>query len=177
MILETAQGLLFENGIQGFTLLEVARRAGVPKSTVYRRWRSRRALLAAALENLATQGAQLPNTGTLRGDLVEAVEIQMAELNAEGRAFARIGLEAAGDDELGPIVRDALRRRRQAFFPVFQRAIARGELRPDIDLDAALDLVFGAVLSRMVSQRTDVEPGDAGKIVDRALRGLSHLSE
>ena len=48
-ILDAARSVLAESGIRGFSLLEVARRAGVPKSTVYRRWRTKRELLAAAL--------------------------------------------------------------------------------------------------------------------------------
>jgi tetracycline repressor-like protein len=67
----------------------------------------------------------------------------------------------------------ALEARRKNFHPVFQRAIARGELRPDIDFDAVLDLVFGAALSRLVSQRASAEPGVAEAIVDRAIRGLN----
>lgn len=172
-ILEAAYGLVLEQGVRGFTLLEVARRAGVPKSTVYRRWPSRRDMLAAALGGVINQTGEPPNTGSLRGDLLQAVTIQLQQLNGEARALILLGLETEDDDELRPVVWDALERRRKNFHAVFQRAIARGELRPEIDFDAALDLVFGAALSRMISQRGSTDPAVAEAIVDRAIRGLT----
>lgn len=172
-ILDAACGLLLEQGIHGFTLLEVARRAGVPKSTVYRRWPSRRDMLGAALAGTLEKTVEPPNTGTLRGDLVEAVKLQMEMLNGESRAMVRLGLDVADDDELGPMVWWALERRRKNFHPMLQRAIVRGELRSEIDFDAALDLVFGAALSRVISQRDTSDPAVAEAIVDRAIRGLN----
>lgn len=172
-ILDASCGLLLEQGIHGFTLLEVARRAGVPKSTVYRRWPSRRDMLAAALAALLEKTEEPPNTGSLRGDLLESVKIQIDVLNGESRALLRLGLDVNDDDELAAVVWAALDRRRKNYHPVLQRAIARGELRPDIDFDAVLDLVFGAPLSRVISQRDTSAPGVAEAIVDRAIRGLN----
>ena len=172
-ILDAACGLLLEQGIHGFTLLEVARRAGVPKSTVYRRWPSRRDMLAAALAALLEKTVEPPNTGSLRGDLLASVKLQMEILNGEARALVRLGLDVADDDELRPVVWEALERRRKNFHPVLQRAVARGELRPEIDFDAVLDLVFGAALSRVISQRDTSGPSVAEAIVDGAIRGLN----
>lgn len=175
-ILDAARTVLLEQGIRAFTLLEVARRAGVPKTTVYRRWPSRKDMLTAALAHVVNQDGQPPDTGTLRGDLIAAVKIQIEMIDSQARALARLGLEADDDDELRPVVRDAYDRRRRAFYPVLERAVTRGELRPEIDFDAALDLVFGAILSRVVSQRGDVAPGLAEATVDRVLKGLSNSS-
>jgi len=164
-ILDAACGLLLEQGIHGFTLLECARRAGVPKSTVYRRWPSRRDMLAAALAGLVEKTVEPPDTGTFRGDLLASVTLQMEMLNGEARALVRLGLDVADDDEL--------ERRRKNFHPVLQRAIARGELRPEVDFDAVLDLVFGAAMSRVISQRDTSDPAVAEAIVDGAMRGLN----
>jgi AcrR family transcriptional regulator len=172
-ILDAACGLLLEQGIHGFTLLEVARRAGVPKSTVYRRWPSRRDMLSAALAAFLEKTVEPPNTGSLRGDLLASVKLQMEILNGEARALVRLGLDVADDDELRPVVWEALERRRKNFHPVLQRAVERGELRPEIDFDAVLDLVFGAALSRVVSQRDTSDPSVAEAIVDGAIRGLN----
>jgi AcrR family transcriptional regulator len=170
-ILDAARAVLLEQGIRAFSLLEVARRAGVPKTTVYRRWSSRKEMLAAALTHVMNEADALPDTGSLRGDLVASVKAQLDSLDREARALARLGLEAEDDDELRPIVREAFDRRRRTFYLMLQRAIGRGELRPDVDFDATLDLVFGAVLSRAVSQRGDLS-GVAEAMVDGALRGL-----
>jgi len=172
-ILDAACGLLLEQGVHGFTLLEVARRAGVPKSTVYRRWPSRRDMLASALAGLVEKTVEPPNTGSFRGDLLASVKLQMEMLSGEARALVRLGLDVADDDELRPVVSEALDRRRKNFYPVLQRAVERGELRPDIEFDAVLDLVFGAALSRVISQRDVSGETVAEAIVDRAIRGLN----
>jgi AcrR family transcriptional regulator len=172
-ILDAACGLLLEQGVHGFTLLEVARRAGVPKSTVYRRWPSRRDMLAAALAGLVERTVEPPNTGSFRGDLLASVKLQLEMLSGEARALVRLGLDVADDDELRPVVSEALDARRKNFYPVLQRAVARGELRPDIEFDAVLDLVFGAALSRVISQRDVSDDAVAEAIVDRAIRGLN----
>jgi AcrR family transcriptional regulator len=175
-ILTAATEMLLRAGIRGFSINEVARQAGVPKSTVYRRWRTRAELLRAALSELGRVEPPNPDTGSLRGDLVVLVRRRIELLNAREAAVARIGLEAREDHEVGDVVRDALDERRQGYRVILQRGVERGELRPELDFDAVLDLVFGTVWSRLVTQR-DTEPGMAEELVDRALRGLAPRSK
>jgi AcrR family transcriptional regulator len=171
-ILDAARELLFAEGVRGFTLLEVARRAGVPKSTVYRRWAGRREMLTAALEAFGAEPEDLPDTGTLRGDLIVLVGRSFEHTGAIG-ALLSIGLEASMDADLQPVVRSALDQKRRALYPVLQRGIARNELRADVDFDAVLHQVYGVVWSRVVSQRADIDAAAIEAIVDRALVGLS----
>ena len=172
-ILGAAQRLLFETGVQGFSLLEVARRAGVPKSTVYRRWGSQRELLRATLADIETQANQpVPDTGSLRDDLVAVLRRRIERLGMHEYRLARIGLEARDDPELTEIVRGVVDRRRRAYYPIFARALERGELRPGIDFDAAIDLAFGGLWSRLVTQRA-VDPSEAEAMIDDALHGLT----
>jgi AcrR family transcriptional regulator len=132
-ILDAARSVLSDDGIRGFSLLEVARRAGVPKSTVYRRWR----------------------TDDLRG---------------RRETLGELGFQTRHDQELGRVVQATIERRRHACHPIFERALARGELRAGIDFEVALDLVIGPVWSRVITHR--LGPKAADEIVDGALDGF-----
>jgi AcrR family transcriptional regulator len=169
-ILDAARSVLSDDGIRGFSLLEVARRAGVPKSTVYRRWRTKRELLAAALSAFGSGTSATPDTGTLRGDLVALVRERIDDLRWRRETLGELGLETRHDHELGRVVQATIERRRHACHPIFERALARGELRAGIDFEVALDLVVGPVWSRVMSHR--LGPRAADEIVDGALDGF-----
>src|ERR1700691_1881023 len=91
-ILRAATELLAERGLAGMSMEEVAARAGVGKATIYRRWRSRGALALDAFMAEFQALQPLPDTGTLRGDLLAAL-----------RAWGRAGGRAPGRrDVAGP---------------------------------------------------------------------------
>jgi AcrR family transcriptional regulator len=169
-ILDAARSVLSEGGVRGFSLLEVARRAGVPKSTVYRRWHTKRELLAAAISAFQTGPMPPPDTGTLRGDLVALVRHRIDDLRWRHATLGELGLQTRHDEELGPVVQATIEERRRECHAIFERALARGELRAGVDFEVALDLVIGPVWSRVISHR--VGPGAADEIVDGALDGF-----
>jgi AcrR family transcriptional regulator len=170
-ILDASFALLVETGVRGFSVREVARRAHIPKSSIYRRWRTRAALLGSALEEFANSSTTQPDTGRLESDLVAVVRDQMAGISNTRGPLARIALEVRDDPELAPVVRDVLAKRRGELYPVFQRAIARGELSADIDVDEAIDLLVGPIWIRIMMQRPIAE-ADEPAIVERAMQGL-----
>ncbi len=171
-IVDASRDLVLEHGISGYSLHEVARRAGVPKSTVYRRWGSKQRLLLSTLDDLQVGEDPPPDTGSLRDDLIALVRRRFDALVAGDRALIRIGVEAAGDPDLAAAVAEILARRRRAMYPVLERAVERGELAASTDFDDALDLVLGAVWGRIMTHRP-VEADAAEVIVDRALGGLA----
>lgn len=171
-ILDAARAVLYQDGIRGFSLLEVARRAGVPKSTVYRRWTSKNELLTAALRDLQPPDPPVPDSGTLEGDLVALVRSRIEALVDHEDAMIRIAIEARDEPELLAAVGGEIHRRRRAYDPVFERAVARGELASDVDTDLILDAVVGPLWGRMVSRRP-LDVSVAEEIVDHALYGIS----
>ncbi len=171
-ILNAARAVLYQDGIRGFSLLEVARRAGVPKSTVYRRWTSKNALLTAALHDLQPPDPPVPDTGSLQGDLVELVRSRIEALVDHQDAMIRIAIEARDEPELLAAVAAEIQRRRHAYDPVFERAVTRGELASDADIDMILDAVVGPLWGRMVSRRP-LDVTVAEEVVDQALYGIS----
>ena len=175
-ILDSAFELMVETGIPGFSVREVARRSGIPKSSIYRRWATRADLLAAVLARLSAGDADHPDAGDVRADLIAVVRREISSLESSGAALPRVALEARDDPELAPVVRDVIASRRRAAYPVFERAVERGEISRDLDIDSAIDLVLGPIWSRLIAHRPLVA-GDAEAIVDRALHGITSNSK
>ncbi len=159
-ILATTRELLAEVGFERLTMTDVAARAGVGRPTVYRRYPSKEALVAASVEALRRDDAA-PDTGTLRGDL-------RSELLPRASAFghplvlqflAMLLVSNAEGSEFAEVYwRDAVAQRREAFAEILVRAQTRGELATDADVDLLTDVVAGAVvyqILRPVGVRTE----------------------
>jgi len=101
-ILRAATDLLAERGLAGMSMEEVAARAGVGKATVYRRWRSRGALALDAFMAEFQALQPLPDTGTLRGDLLAALRawVRAVTRTPAGRILAGLIAAAQEDPEL-----------------------------------------------------------------------------
>lgn len=144
--------LLAEQGYEALQLSEVAARAEVNKTTVYRRWATKAQLVADLVADLADERVPTPDTGTLQGDLA-AMLAQVSTLLEERavRAVLRAVVTLADDDAAV----DALRR---TFWDeqltdatvVVTRAIARGELPDATEPRLFLERVFGPVYFRML---------------------------
>lgn len=140
--------LIVERGITGVTTNAVAERARISKATMYRRWRSKDALVADAISTLVDREIAIPDTGTLQGDVHELLAEAVA-LYSTPRAAALMPELVAGmarDSDLADAVRNSfLAARRATLERVLQRAASRRELREDVDHALCLDL-FGAVI-------------------------------
>ena len=150
-ILEAALEEYGERGWAGFTMDAVARRAGVGKSTVYLRWRDKDSLLLDAVGARAA-GIEDVDTGSLRGDL-EALAINLFRhyLDPAGWATVRMVVDAAGaPSPLGSFPEQVARHHTDAVLPILRRAVDRGELRDDLDLDMVIDLIAGPVIYRLL---------------------------
>src|SRR5919202_493192 len=129
-VLDAAFAELDEHRYGGFSIDAVARRSGVHKTTIYRRWPTREALLVYALDTRSDRDLPVPNTGSLRADLRQFGELVLAKLTSEhGNALLK-SLVAAVDES--PDVLDKLRTfwrgRLDVGGAVLSRAIRRGEL-------------------------------------------------
>lgn len=156
-VLDAAIVELARSGYHGFRMDVVAARAAVNKTTIYRRWRSRAALVTALVERMRTplRESPLPDTGALESDLVEAFTRRFkVGRKTEGRAWARL-LEERHRPEVEAIIGAAVTERRHEWRSMVTRGIDRGELPPRTDVPLVLDLVRAIVDSRRSSARLD----------------------
>lgn len=156
-VLAAALVELARSGYTAFRMDQVASRAAVNKTTIYRRWPSRAALIAALVDRMRTplRESPMPDTGQIESDLVQAFTRRFAVgRKVQGRAWARL-LDERYRPEVEAIIRDAVTERRDEWRSMVKRGIDRGELPPRTDAQLLLDLVRALVDSRDASLRLD----------------------
>jgi AcrR family transcriptional regulator len=133
-ILDVTLQLLTEQGYL-FTVDDVARRAGVHKTTVYRRWDTKPQLVAAAIDRLAANTIEIRTTGDAAADLRSlAVQVARALRSTAGRNALRATFAAAAsDDALTTVVRDFFARRYAEAIPLIRSGVRAGTIRGDVD--------------------------------------------
>jgi AcrR family transcriptional regulator len=132
-ILRAAADELIESGYSGLTMDRVARRAATNKNAIYRRWPSRAALAVAAYRRLAAGELQLPDTGELRGDVLELLRRMNRDLSSPRGDLLRSLLSSIGDDRelLAELLEQAGDATRAMSLAILGRAVARGEAAPE----------------------------------------------
>ncbi|MBS7545388.1 TetR/AcrR family transcriptional regulator [Ancylobacter oerskovii] len=172
-ILDAAEALLAERGYAGFSIEQVAKRAGAGKPTIYRWWNSKAALL---LDIYARQKLALAEdaTGTLEGDLTAMIRTisRFWRETPAGGAFRSIIAEAQSDPAALDALRAFLAERRHHLALVFERAHQRGELDPAVDLDTTVDIVGGYVWARLLTGRMEDDVETITAAVRQIARGM-----
>ncbi|MFF0388251.1 TetR/AcrR family transcriptional regulator [Kitasatospora sp. NPDC004615] len=165
-VLRAAEDALVEVGFAGLDLGDVARRAEVGRTTVYRRWGTVGALLAEVLTDMAEQSLPRARTGSLHGDLranARLVQQTLADPR-QGALFRAVLVAAAGD----PVAAEALHRfyrvRVAEWAPCVTEAVERGELPAGTDPEEVVRAVSAPLYYRML---TTAEPLDEAA-ADRA---------
>ena len=177
-ILAAAVELLLEQGLHAMSMDAVAERAGVSKATIYRWWPSKELL---ALDALATEWqvaapAATRDTGSLRGDLLARLRPWLRQLRDKpyGRVVAGLVAAAQADAEFAELYLERfVRPRRDAMRPVLLRAIERGEIPANMDLEVALDLIYGPVYHRMLHGHEPLDERFARNLVDTIMAGIA----
>lgn len=175
VLTETLQELA-AHGVESLSVERIARAADVNKTSVYRRWPTREALVAAALERVLDDlTLKLPDTGSWRGDLIGLVTEVGAFLSTPtGRALARAAIASHASPELAELARRRIAE--GASGPAGElvaRAVARGDLRPDVDPRLLLSTLVGAVLHRLLLETDEVTPAFVEGLVDLVLLGVT----
>ena len=173
-ILRAALDLVAEHGVSGVTVDAVAARAGVGKATIYRHWGSRARLVHAAISCMKDP-IEEPDSGSLSADLTALVLQIVKYLNQEDTARVLPSLldAAIRDSELAELRLETIRSRRAAFERVAQRAIDRGELSRDVDVQLMIDLVVAPFFYRKLMAFGDVRAADVEPVVDAVLRAFT----
>jgi AcrR family transcriptional regulator len=175
-ILDATLELLAESGVHGFRTEDVAARAGVGKGAIYRRYDSKDELVTAAVAALVSEEIVVPDTGSTREDLL--VLMREAVALYRGSRAARVMPHLIGAmgqrPELAQAVRGGfLAGRRIALGDVLRRGVERGDLRPDVDLELALDVLGGPLFYRLLVTGGPIDEQLAEAITDLILRGFA----
>ncbi|HEX2895188.1 MAG TPA: TetR/AcrR family transcriptional regulator [Marmoricola sp.] len=173
-ILAAAAELILTRGFDNMTVDEVASKARAGKATVYRRWAGKEDLAFAALEQLYNTQLPIPDTGTLYGDLVEATRQTLEFAGSDvGRAYLRMTVsESLRDHRIAALYASAFQGQEAAAREMFVRGIDRGELRPDVPLELAVNWIAGLTLLYAILDRPLPPPEDAESLVDLILEGI-----
>jgi len=151
-ILEATRSLLLERGYPALTIDAVARRAGAAKTSIYRRWPNKGALvLAAAADNMRI--GTVPDTGSTRGDLEAAVRQLAVAFSDRIVGIVMLAVIANLDDD--PTLSQRFRTEtvgpwRESAEAAIRRGIERGDLPGDTDVTFLLDVMVGTVFQRTV---------------------------
>lgn len=156
-VLRAALDELVVTGYGGLSLEGIAQRAGVNKTTLYRRWGTRENLILDAMLERGAQQVPIPDTGALRSDLVafgRAIVASTAEPDFEAiiRAVASIGEQ---DSALAAARRGFWSTRLEMAADMVRRAIARGEVPPETDPRLVAELLIAPIYFRLLMSGDD----------------------
>jgi AcrR family transcriptional regulator len=173
-ILAAAASLILLRGFDSMTVDEVATSAGVGKATVYRRWARKEDLAVAAMEQLYRDEMPTPDTGSIREDLRQMYASALAFINSPaGTSYVRTTIkESMRDERIATLYREASERAERSATGVFERAIQRGEIRPDVPA-AAIQLIAGMIANRAISGQPMPAMDELDQLVEFVLHGIS----
>jgi AcrR family transcriptional regulator len=158
-VIEALVAELAENGLGDVTMDGVARRAGVNKTTLYRRWGSKEELVLDALLELGERRVPIPDSGSLREDLlIVAREIVASVSTPEADAVVRAAAaDPSPDSKLVRAVRAFWQVRFALLGEIVEHAIERGELPAGIDPKPLVEGLLGGIYLRMLVTREPLD--------------------
>lgn len=177
-ILRAAADTLLEEGYRGLTMERLAARAGVGKTTIYRRWKSVSELAADLLEN-ANQAWPMPAAihETINEDLRQLYRNWVAGMTGAGKIIPIFIAEAVQNPELAQLLHEKfiLPRRRMAI-AMIDRAKLRGEVAEATDSQSVIDLFMGRMWYRQLVTGEPVLIDDEEKVIEILMGGLSPVA-
>ncbi len=176
-ILQATLDLLAEVGYQSMSIEAIASRAGVGKTTIYRRYTSKEELVADAIESLRDDLA-IPDTSSFWGDMDILIENAAKKIDSPlGRqTLALIISTASSNPQFAEVYwTKYIKLRREAFSKVLERAQSRGEIHKDADVDLIIDLVSGSLYYALIFKPT-TEPVEAymRRTMNLLLKGIGY---
>ncbi|MEO6889730.1 MAG: TetR/AcrR family transcriptional regulator [Ktedonobacteraceae bacterium] len=170
---------LAEEGYQAMSIEGVAARAGVGKTTIYRRWASKEDLVIDAIHEIQTE-FPINDTGNFREDLISFF-LQAYQAFSDNPLIEKLVFKIIGEVKTNPQIVQALQSRlmvprMQRFINLVKHAQARGEIRADLDPVVIVDLVGGALFYRLLFSSTlqgaSAPAGSVEQVVDAAMQGI-----
>jgi len=174
-VLEAAADLLVEGGLSAATIEAIASRAGVSKVTIYKWWPSRGSVAIDAYFHRYRATADFGDSGDLAADLTGQIRLLLDAFRGRaGEIMAELIGQAQTDPALAETVRSHwLEPRRTATAAVLGRAIARGDVRRDIDVPVVMDQLYAPVYYRLMLRHEPLDDDLAAVLVQTMLDGIT----
>jgi AcrR family transcriptional regulator len=169
-VLRAALEVLDDDGLAGFTMEAVARRAGASKATLYRHWPTPGALMIDAMD-ATYEPFPTPDTGRLDTDVAQLLTafVTVLEHTRFPRLLAAFIDAAERDPALAALHADLTRRRREPILLVLARARERGQLRKDLDPEVVTDLLTGPFFYRRFIAHRPIPPDMVNDVIAHVL--------
>jgi AcrR family transcriptional regulator len=172
-ILEAAEALIAERGVDGLTIEGVAARSGVAKTTIYRRWRDKEELALAILVDTTANIKAPPDVGDTRKELLTFIRTAKSIVKPGGIVQELVSAIAT-KPHLSRTYRERIVDVRLAEVKtVIDRGIERGDLRPDTNVRLAHELLIGPLFYRLLFSGAPLDNKHANEVVDAVMRGFS----
>lgn len=175
-VLDATRAVLGEVGFAGLTVEGVAARAGVAKTTIYRRYRSKTDLALGLLLEMVGEVSTRPYTGDTAAELVALVDrtVELMQTSVMGGIMKGLVSEVAADPQLAEVYRGQVVTRRQAdVTELVERGKARGELREDLDPETVTDLLLGPIYYRFFLSGSPMDAGFGGRLITTLMPSLA----
>lgn len=178
-ILRATREILEEAGITSVTMEGIAARAGVGKPTIYRSWPNAHAVAMAAMMEAEVTAPKLARTRSAIADLKRQLRGVAAVFASRiGRQVTSMIASASSETELSKVFRNHfILARREEGRAFLARAIEQREIRRSIDLDVALDMIYGPIFYRLLMGHAPLDGKFTDAVVDHALKGLGGRSQ
>jgi AcrR family transcriptional regulator len=157
----------------GMSIEGVARRAGVNKTTVYRKWETKADLLRAALTSVFASFPVGPTLGDLRSDMLRlGRQFRVFTQSVEGKSLMRLRLLQHPEPELAEIANQLNLLQLNDVRVLMDAAVARGEISRDVDILLLLDMLWGVLYARLEMKNEPVSDALLEQIVDMLMAAV-----
>lgn len=169
-VFSAAEEVLYSQGYVNFRIADVAQKAGVNETSIYRRWGTKEALLLEMLTKRAEQTMPIPDTGSLRTDLLAFLRDTLTTAQTPlGTALIQIGLLSTQRPDLVPYRKLYWERRSAMMGVMFERAVARHEIQGQYDPAFLMEFTSGPILARLLISGEPLTVDFAARIVDNLM--------
>lgn len=163
-------------GYAALRVEDVAERAGVNKTSIYRRWPTKDELVIDALRHGYEQQAFIPDTGDLREDMLQYIKHMIKHVKDPIPRGAMVTLHNCSDPAIMPIAHELLGRARDTRVRIVKRGIERGELPATADAEIISDLFSAPILRRLLTFGESVKPRYIEYVIDTVIAGANALA-
>src|SRR3954467_89350 len=166
---------LAEVGYGRLSIEAVARRAGVGKTAIYRRWGNKLEMVLEIVSDVAGRSVPLPDTGSFAGDLqlIMMIVSRALQHRIASQIIPDLMAEAARNPQIAETLQTALRTHQHAVRDkLVGQAVARGELPDGTDPEIAVDMILGPLYWRLAVSRTSISDSYLAKLTAAVLAAL-----